>query len=152
VGQAKSAAWVKSASAPTPAYQNALRVISAPIASDDPIVFWSENKGQNLQSVSAQLIAMALELAANEADKINQREAESTAINHRTMRYMQGKSERIERAELLRVTCDRAVIKTLRGGLMSVPLKQPNSYAVAETASTLECGVVDKKQYDVLYD
>lgn len=128
-----------------PAYQNALRVVSAPIASDDPLVFWSENNGQNLKSVSAQLMAMALELAANEVDKSNSKAAESTAPNQRTMRYVQGKSERIERAELLRVTCDRAVIKTLRGGLMWVPLKQPHAYTVSENAGSLECGVADKK-------
>ncbi len=128
-----------------PAYQNALRVVSAPIASDDPLVFWSENKGQNLKVVSAQLMAMALELAANEADKSSPKEVESNATNQRTMRYLQGKSERIERAELLRVTCDRAVIKTLRGGLMWVPLKQPHSYTVSENTGSLECRVVDKK-------
>ena len=128
-----------------PTYQNALRVVSAPIASDDPLVFWSDNNGQNLKSVSAQLMAMALELAANEVDKSNSKAAESTAPNQRTMRYVQGKSERIERAELLRVTCDRAVIKTLRGGLMWVPLKQPHAYTVSENAGSLECGVADKK-------
>ena len=127
-----------------PAYQNALRVVSAPIASDDPLVFWGENKGQNLKAVSAQLMAMALELAANEAHKSTPKAAESSALNQRTMRYVQGKSERIERAELLRVTCDHAVIKTLRGGLMWVPLKQPHSYTVSENAASLECAVVGK--------
>jgi hypothetical protein len=129
----------------TPAYQNALRVVSAPIASDDPLVFWSENKGQNLKAVSAQLMAMALELAANEVDKNNPKDGESSAANQRTMRYVQGKSERIERAELLRVTCDRAVIKTLRGGLMWVPLKQPHAYSVSQNATPLECDVTEKK-------
>jgi hypothetical protein len=128
-----------------PAYQNALRVVSAPITSDDPLVFWSENKGQNLKAVSAQLMAMALELAANEADKNSPKEGESNAANQRTMRYMQGKSERIERAELLRVTCDRAVVKTLRGGLMWVPLKQPHSYTVSVNAAPLECDTTEKK-------
>lgn len=128
-----------------PAYQNALRVVSSPITAGDPLVYWSEESGRNLKHVSAQLMAMALELAATEIAKGAREEVEAATSNQKTMRYLEGATEKIERAELLQVTCDRAVLKTLRGGLMWVPLKQPHAYAVSPTSPLLECGSTEKK-------
>ena len=129
----------------TPAYQNALRVVSSPVMAEDPTFFWTEQDGKNLKNTSAQLMAMALELAAAEIARTGTEAVQDTAPSHKTIRYLEGKTEKIERAELLRITCDRAVLKNLRGGLMWVPLKQPHAYAVSQTSSLLECGPTVKK-------
>lgn len=41
----------------------------------------------------------------------------------RTIRYVEGTAEKMERAQLVSEHCGRLVIKTLRGSLMSVPVK-----------------------------
>lgn len=121
-----------------PAFQNVLRVVSAPINSNDPLAYWNEMSGINIKNTSAQLLSMALELAAIESIKSPQKE-NAPASNPRTVRYFHGASEKIERAELLRISCERAVIRTLRGGLMWVPLKQPHAYVISEDAPPLQC-------------
>ncbi len=141
-----SAVVVYAPNAPAaPFYQNALRVVSAPIASDDPLVFWSEQKGQNLKTTNAQLVAMALELAAAEVNSVTPKQSDMGGKNHRTVRYTHGKSEKMERAELLRVSCDRAVMKTLRGGVMSVPLKPAHSYSVEQSTELSNCSFAEAK-------
>jgi hypothetical protein len=44
------------------------------------------------------------------------------AIPTRTHRYLQGNTQRTERAQQLQSTCGRAVLRTLRGTLLSVPV------------------------------
>jgi len=39
----------------------------------------------------------------------------------KTVRFPQGGTERIERAQVLAERCDRVLIRTLRGEIMSVP-------------------------------
>ena len=53
----------------------------------------------------------------------------------RTHRYLQGSVERAERAQRLAGDCARAVLRTLRGALMSVPLRPPDDGA-CEAKST----------------
>jgi hypothetical protein len=128
-----------------PIYQNALRVVSAPIATDDALVFWSEQSGRNLRALSAQLMAMTFDLVSDDINNGAVKKGDATGAAHRTVRYLHGKSEKMERAELMRVNCDRAVIKTLRGGVMSVPLKQSHSYAVSPGSETADCVGAEKK-------
>jgi hypothetical protein len=42
---------------------------------------------------------------------------------HRTFRYPEGGVEKMERAQLVEAHCGRALLRTLRGWLMSVPVK-----------------------------
>ena len=99
-----------------PVYKNAVRVISPPKESADFTGFWSAKEGAKLKEESATLMAHSIEMALKDAASAP--EAETV---HRTFRYMEGKDEKIERAGLVSEHCDRAVIKTLRGWLMSVP-------------------------------
>ena len=121
-----------------PVFQNAVRTISAPLVKQDAAVYWSEAQGKNLKHVSAALTAMALEIAAGNIAHSAPMESEAANPAQRTIRYLEGGSEKIERSELLGVACDRALLKTLRGALMSVPLSATHRYAVAPEVE--DCG------------
>jgi hypothetical protein len=54
---------------------------------------------------------------------------------YRTVRYPQGSSEQIERATLMAQSCDRLVIRNLRGTLMSVPAQDPQGCQPAAPAA-----------------
>lgn len=100
-----------------PAYQNVVRVVSMPDKSVDPRVFWVSNAGENLKSESARLLAESLDLAIFEVNG----EPVKRGNPHRTVRYMQGSKENMERGEIVSESCDRVVLRNLRGWLMSVP-------------------------------
>jgi hypothetical protein len=92
-----------------PAYTGTVRVVSTSA--------WKEDSGAGspLRRESARLLAHALQLAMGDARK----PAEQGAF--RTVRYPEGGSERIERAQVLEQRCGRSVLRTLRGWLLSVP-------------------------------
>jgi hypothetical protein len=120
-----------------PVFQSAVRVVSSPIPGPDPVLFWSDVEGNNLKVLSAGLLAMALDLVSAEIATGDDRRGDADTSAHRTIRYLEGASEKFERSELLRVTCGRALVKTLRGGLMSVPLKP--SHAYAQSSTPMDC-------------
>lgn len=45
----------------------------------------------------------------------------------KTVRYMEGSKEKLERAELLRETCDSLILRTLRGNLMRSVRKEASA-------------------------
>jgi hypothetical protein len=102
------------------AYKNVVRVVSRPKAADDLAVFWTAGGGEKLKDESANLLAESLDIALNQAagDAGN-------ANPHKTFRYLEGGSEKMERGQLVSERCGRVVLKTLRGWLMSVPSRQP---------------------------
>jgi|RhiMethySRZTD1v2_1073278.scaffolds.fasta_scaffold47708_5 hypothetical protein len=102
----------------TPTSQTVVRVVSRPTESDDLFEFWTGNEGRGLKEESAALFAHSLEIALNGASAGSR---ESGA--QRTHRYMIGGTERMERAELLNDQCNRLVLRTLRGGLLSIPAR-----------------------------
>lgn len=101
---------------PEAAYRNTIRVISAARDTVDPIA-WTANGGEKLKDESAQLVAKSLEVAFRDAAA----EPDPAALAFRTIRYQEGSVEKIERAQVLSKQCDRLLIRTLRGNLMSVP-------------------------------
>ncbi len=117
-----------------PAYQNAIRVVSTPISVEDAKTYWSDQNGKNIKVMSARLLATAIAIAIREAANAGTKAAEPSASVQKTVRFTYGKSERVERAELIDVSADRAVLKTLRGGLMVVPLKSGHAYAASQRA------------------
>lgn len=123
-----------------PAYQGAIRVISDPRTEPDIIRFWTAREGAALREESARLVAHSLEIAWREmnggswsaggsSNSNSGSEAEATPL---TFRYRQGKTERMERARPVVMRCGRAVIRTLRGTLMSVPFVPPVDAAEVE--------------------
>ncbi len=106
--------------APTVAiYQNTVRVVSQAREETDIASFWNANQGALLKNESASLFAHSLDIALSEA-------ANSLgAGNHpqKTFRYFEGKLSKMERGQLIQERCGRTVMKTLRGWMMSFPVR-----------------------------
>jgi hypothetical protein len=94
-----------------------IRIVSTAKNAPDLQAFWTDNEGEQLKEVSAQLFALSLDIAFGEANQDSGRDA----IPYRTIRYREGSAERIERAQVLGDRCERLLIRTLRGVFMSVP-------------------------------
>ncbi len=120
-----------SATPSTAVYQKAVRVISQPKDEADLVSYWTANSGSKLKEESAGLFAESLEIVLNDA--VN--DADKSTNAYKTIRYLEGHTEKMERGQLISERCDRRIIKTLRGALMSIPAKQNTS-----TASSPQCG------------
>jgi len=101
--------------------QIAVRVVSAPRAeepnADDAVTYWTDRDGERLKAQSAALVAEAMSLALQDVGS----KAQDGEVPFKTVRYAEGRTERFERAQLLASRCDRVVVLTLRGTLLSVP-------------------------------
>jgi hypothetical protein len=101
-----------------PAYQNTVRVVSQPHTQADLTAYWGAAKASALKEESAHLLAQSLDLALAAAS----RPAAAETPRYRSVHYAEGGKELVERAQVLSERCGRAVLRTLRGWLMSVPL------------------------------
>lgn len=114
-----------------PIYKNLIRIVSDPRNEPDPANFWMAGGGEKLKEESASLLARSLEIVWGEIDNASRKDG---PVRPKTIRYRHGKSEKMERAELIVTRCNRVVVRTLRGWLMSVPLAGPS-----EDATGNEC-------------
>jgi hypothetical protein len=107
-------------------YQGTIRVVSAPhrILPEDLAAHWGADEARTLKAESAQLMALSLAIALAQSDA-PAASAGTAATPFQTVRYLQGKKELFERAQVLDERCGRALIRNLRGWLMSVPLARP---------------------------
>jgi hypothetical protein len=103
-----------------PILQYTVRVVSKPIDNPDPAKFWVDNKGDRLKEQCASLFAESIDDTMNVAAGGMNKESEP----YKTFRYFDGKTERMERGQLVSRSCDRLIIKNLRGWLMSIPAEQ----------------------------
>ena len=108
-------------------YENVVRVVS-PVKDDKDLeAFWLAGQGAHLKEESTRMYAQSIDLALNDST------ADSKAApTYRTVRYQEGGTERIERAQLISERCNQLVVRTLRGNLMAVP-RRPDPAAAAET-------------------
>ncbi len=116
-----------------PSYTNTVRVVSSPVLEVDPLLFWGNAVNPSLKRQGAELVLTALELVIDQAtskkgDAAEEKHLTKNASVQRTVRYIEGGNEKVERAEVLQVHCDRALLRTLRGGLMAVPLKSTHEF------------------------
>lgn len=109
-----------------PLYKNLIRIVSDPRDEPVPAGFWMRGGGERLKEESADLFARSLEIAWREIGNASRKD---DPAHPKTIRYRQGKSEKMERAGVIDTTCNRVVIRTLRGWLMSVPLAEPRKDA-----------------------
>jgi hypothetical protein len=117
------------------AYRNTIKVVSMPYDRTDLLSFWSENDGEKLKDESARLVARSLDIGMSDA--IGRLSGYSNS--HKTFRYFEGGTEKMERAQLIREDCERVLIKTLRGWLMSIPaahVPQPASDRCSNASET----------------
>jgi hypothetical protein len=107
-------------------YQNIVKVVSS--ASTVPQPPWGADQGKLLKEESAALFAHSINVMLHELAKAPSAEAQV----HKTFRYAEGSTQKIERAQLVGELCDRAVIKTLRGWLMSIPVRRDSDETPTE--------------------
>jgi hypothetical protein len=98
--------------------RSAVRVVAAPRAAEGVAQMWSNNDGEALKAESAQLLSQAVTLALSDLSG----QWDASTASQRTIRFAEGGTERIERAQVLQHQCGRAVVRTLRGDLMAVPM------------------------------
>lgn len=119
--------------ASTVAYAQTVRVVSAPLVvpaattlpqsanASAVVLVWLESQGRRLTDESAALFAESMDIALTDAVA---RVGDENAA-HKTFRYPEGGSERMERAQPVAERCGRTLIRTLRGWLMSIPVGLP---------------------------
>lgn len=117
--------------AKSPAMERAVRVVSPPVRGEDPESYWRQRDGAPLVQTSAALMAEAIRSAMLDV----QAPAELT---QRTIRYAEGSVDKFERAMVLSERCDRVAIRTLRGGVMSVPSRARRTAGEADEPAA--CG------------
>jgi hypothetical protein len=101
-----------------PTYQNLIRVVSSPEPEVTPDAGWTAEDGKHLREVTTELLAISLTVAVAAA----QAPATNSQVVERTYRYAEGGVSRMERAQLVTPGCERIVVRTLRGYLMSMPV------------------------------
>lgn len=101
-----------------PAYQNTVRVVSAPRVEADPAIFWLANGGEALKDQSAQLFARALDLAIED---MGQQQGHGDAPVYKSIHYADGRADKVERGQVIAETADGTVLRNLRGWIMAVP-------------------------------
>lgn len=107
-----------------PVYANVVRIVSAPMTGEETLKKLANGNSEVLKALSAKLVADSIEIAL-----VNWMAGEiKTDGSNRTLRYMLGSVEKIERAEVLEERCDRILIRTLKGTLLSAPVA-PRSQA-----------------------
>jgi len=113
-----------------PAYSNVIRVVSPAHNSAAPQTYWMGNS-KNLWETAVKLLAESIEIGLKDANA-----AATEEKPFRTVRFNEGRQEKMERAQLLEDRCGRMLLKTLRGSLMSVPrLKTANTQPVDASCS-----------------
>ena len=109
------------------AYQNTVRVVSLAKDGADLASFWTAKDGEKLKEESASLLAESLDIILSEMASGPSKEGNP----YKTVRYFEGTTEKMERGQLISERCGRVLIKTLRGGLMSVPARRGTATAPA---------------------
>jgi hypothetical protein len=101
-------------------YHNTVRVVGEPASSADLKALWSEGQAAKLKLESEKLLAQSIDLALVDVGRPG-----GEAHPRKTVRYLEGKTEKMERGEVLDDCCGRLVVRTLRGWVLSVPMQQP---------------------------
>src|SRR5882757_2396630 len=109
------------------AYQNTVTVVSLAKEGTDLATFWTANSGEKLKEESASLLAESLDIILSEMASGPSKEGNP----YKTVRYFEGTTEKMERGQLISERCGQVLIKTLRGGLMSVPARRGTATAPA---------------------
>jgi len=96
--------------------ERAVRVVSPPVKAQDAQAYWLDTDGRRLAATGAALLAEAVRVALLDVQA-------SGELSQRTVRYVEGSADRFERATPLAERCERLAMRTLRGVVMSVPVR-----------------------------
>ncbi|SHH56119.1 hypothetical protein [Massilia sp. CF038] len=111
--------------AKTKPYELVIRVVSpARTTAGMGAAYWFEQNGARLKQESARMLAESVNIVLAEMARtpVLPEPGAAPAGVFRTVRFAEGSTERIERAQIISERCGQALIRTLRGHLMSVPL------------------------------
>jgi hypothetical protein len=97
---------------------------------DDPGALWMADGGARLKAESAALFGQALDVVLRLAEG----ESVPADASFTTFHYSEGRAEKLERAQVVSGTCDRVLLKTLRGEYWSVPTTRTDCGAGAHPA------------------
>lgn len=108
----------------TPVYKNLVRIVAAPMEGPDEALegSWLKDDGSLFKRTMEDLYAESLSLAIRSMPS----SGAMTGVDPnaaRTIRYVLGAAERMERGQLMFEDCGRVVIRTLYGTIMSVPTR-----------------------------
>lgn len=103
------------ASTDTPASLT-IRVVSPERPEADLQAAWNADGGAALKATAVSLLAESLRVALARAGQ-----PADDKLPSRSVRYMQGGAEKMERGQLLDETCEHLFVRTLRGGVLVVP-------------------------------
>ena len=117
----------------TVAYQSPIRVVSTAREAADMVAHWTAAEGEKLREAVAGMLAESIAIALAQADGVSVSESNSP---QRSFRYRLGGERKLERGSLIQERCDRIVVRTLRGGLLSIPLELS---AAAHPPNTESC-------------
>lgn len=95
-----------------------IRVISTPLDIADPRAYWAKDESQMIKRAASEMMKHVLQLSTSTSIWVAPQE---TSV--KTFRYLQGTTQRIERAEELQSDCARLILRNLRQSIMSVPRK-----------------------------
>lgn len=98
-------------------FQGTIKVVPKPAVADDIKIYWNSEDGENLKRLSAELFADSLYAALD----LSRTSKFVTADTFKTLRYQEGSSLKFERGQLISESCDRIIMKTLRGAILVVP-------------------------------
>ncbi|GAA5164463.1 hypothetical protein [Viridibacterium curvum] len=110
-------------------YAKLIRVVHEGLPKD-PQETWLADNGAMLAARTTQLMVESLDIALRDlTGQLKNRGAS------KTYRYMEGGSEKLERAQFVRQDCRSVLVETLRGALMSIP-QAPTGELAATCASS----------------
>lgn len=101
-------------------YTNTVRVVSRAGKATDLIAHWQQDAGKRLREESARMFRQSVDIVRTHALA----QPAGGAGVQKTFRYEEGQKEAVERVEQISEYCGRALVKNLRGWLMSIPLKR----------------------------
>ncbi|MGM9482578.1 hypothetical protein ACS5PN_15405 [Roseateles sp. NT4] len=105
-----------------------MRVVSDPRAVTQEADDWAEADGYGLRRVCVALLTRAVQHLIGHLGNANRAgDANAPAAAERTVRFVEGGAQRMERATVLEQRCGRALLRTLSNTLMSVPLAATTS-------------------------
>jgi hypothetical protein len=111
---------VRAAGAAAKGVEQTIRVVSPPRVVADPKAAWNDNGGEAIKSTAAWLMAESLDIALSQSHAAFPGQLDPK-VPYKTVRYVLGGSEKMERAQLVGETCDYLLMRNLRGMLMAVP-------------------------------
>jgi hypothetical protein len=105
-----------------------VRTVSATTPPDAARALWAADDAKVLKQIAVDLLAEALKLTAS-----HETQPADTDMPFRTLRYQQGDNVVAERGQLLSDSCERRVMRTLRGNLLAVPQEASNQTRLCAT-------------------